>query len=103
VFLLSASVDPRDLHSFPTRRSSDLDHAIRHVILGADLFTNKNFNIRLGYNFRRGEEMRILEQRSFAGFSAGFGLKINRLRFEYSHARFTLAGNTNVLGLSVKL
>lgn len=82
---------------------SFFDHAIRHVILGADLFTNKNFNIRLGYNFRRGEEMRILEQRSFAGFSAGFGLKINRLRFEYSHARFTLAGNTNVLGLSVKL
>lgn len=80
-----------------------IDHALRHVIIGADLFTNKNFNLRLAYNFRRGEEMRILEQRSFAGFSAGFGLKINRVRFEYSHSRFTLAGNTNVLGLSIKL
>lgn len=82
---------------------SFFDNALRHVIIGADLFTNKKFNIRLAYNFRRGEEMRVIEQRSFAGFSAGFGLTINRVRFEYSHSRVTLAGNTNVLGLSIKL
>lgn len=80
-----------------------LDNALRHIIIGADVFTNKKFNIRFAYNFRRGEEMKILEQKSFAGFSAGFGLKLNRIHFEYSHSRFTLAGNTNVLGLSIKL
>lgn len=79
------------------------DHALRHVIFGADLFTNKKFNLHLAYNFRRGEEMKVLEQRSFAGFSAGFSLKLNRIHFEYSHSRVTLAGNTNLLGLSIKL
>ena len=27
----------------------------------------KGFNLRLGYNFRRGEELRIVEKRAFAG------------------------------------
>ena len=54
-----------------------LDNVVRHTIIGAELFPEGGFNIRLGYNFRRSEELRIINQRSFAGLSAGFGLKIN--------------------------
>ena len=79
------------------------NNLMRHIVLGVELFPEKNFNIRLGYNFRNGEEMKLLEQRSFAGFTAGFGLKVNRFRIEYAYNRFTLAGNTNLFGLSVKL
>ena len=45
-------------------------NALRHVIIGAELFPNKGFNFRVGYNFRRAEELRILEQRNFSGISA---------------------------------
>jgi hypothetical protein len=41
-----------------------------------ELFLKKSFNLRLGYNFRRAEELRILEQ-SAIGVSLGFGLKFN--------------------------
>lgn len=76
---------------------------LRHVVVGFELFPEKNFTIRLGYNFKNGEEMKILEQRHFAGISAGFGLKVKRFKIEYAYNRFTLAGNTNLFGLSVKL
>lgn len=79
------------------------NNLMRHVVLGVELFPEKNFNIRLGYNFRNGEEMKIIEQKHFAGFTAGFGLKVKRFRIEYAYNRFTLAGNTNLFGLSVKL
>ncbi|UUV20517.1 type IX secretion system protein PorQ [Paenimyroides aestuarii] len=79
------------------------NNLLRHVVFGVEFFPEKNFNVRLGYNFRNGEEMRILEQRHFAGFTAGFGLQVKRFRFEYAYNRFTLAGNTNLFGLSVKL
>src|SRR5690554_1696489 len=79
------------------------NNLLRHVVLGVELFPQNNFNIRLGYNFRNGEEMKLLEQRHFAGFTAGFGLKMKRFRIEYAHNRFTLAGNTNLFGLSVQL
>lgn len=101
--------------SNPNRSQTDLENNIteekvtfgnnlmRHVVVGVELFPEKNFNIRLGYNFRNGEEMKLLEQRHFAGFTAGFGLQVKRFKIEYAYNRFTLAGNTNLFGVSVKL
>ena len=71
------------------------------MVLGAELFPKKGFNLRLGYNFRRGEELRILEQRNFSGISLGFGLKIKKIKFNYSYSRYTLAGNTSLFGLTI--
>ena len=80
---------------------SVINNAMRHVIIGVELFPKKSFNLRIGYNFRRGEELSILEQRTFAGISLGFGLKFNNLKFNYSYSRYTLAGNTSLLGLTI--
>ena len=48
---------------------------MRHTILGAELWPDRGFNIRIGYNFRRAEELRILDQRNFSGLSFGVGIK----------------------------
>ena len=78
-------------------------NALRHVIFGVELFPKKSLNIRLGYNFRRAEELLVLEQRNFSGISVGFGLKINKLKFNYSYSRYTLAANTSLFGLTLNL
>lgn len=80
---------------------SVFNNALRHVIIGAELFPEKGFNIRVGYNFRRSAELKLLEQRSFSGLSVGFGLKIHKLKFNYSYSRYTLAANTSLFGLTV--
>ncbi len=80
-----------------------LGKAIRHTILGAELFPEGGFNIRLGYNFRRAEELRIVDQRNFSGLSAGFSMKIKKLRFSYTHAKYTSAANSNFFGLQLNL
>lgn len=82
---------------------SFVNNALRHVIFGVELFPKKAFNIRLGYNFRRAEELRIEEQRNFSGISLGIGLKMNRLKFNYSYSRYTLAGNSSLFGLILNL
>lgn len=82
---------------------SAMGNALRHVIFGFELFPKRSFNLRLGYNFRRAEELLILEQRNFSGISVGFGLKLNKLKFNYSYSRYTLAGNTSLFGLTVNL
>lgn len=99
----------------PARVTSDLDgnsssekigflgQVIRHTILGAELFPDGGFNIRLGYNFRRGEELRIIDQRNFSGISAGFSIKMNKMRFSYTHAKYTSAANSNLFGLQIDL
>ena len=83
---------------------SVFNNALRHVILGAELFPEKKaFNIRLGYNFRRGQELNIIDQRNFSGVSAGFSLRFNKVRFDYSYAKYTLAANTSIFGLLIDL
>ncbi len=80
---------------------SFIGNAVRHVIIGIELFPKKPLNLRFGYNFRRAEELSVLDQRNFSGFSIGFGLKLNKLKFNYSYSRYTLAGNTSLFGLTI--
>jgi len=99
----------------PARSSSDLSgnqssekvgflgQVIRHTIVGAEIFPEGGFNIRLGYNFRRGEELRIIDQRNFSGLSAGISIKMNNMRFSYTHAKYTSAANANFFGLQIDL
>jgi len=82
---------------------SFFNNALRHLVLGAELFPEKGFNIRIGYNFRRAEELRILEQRNFSGLSFGVGLKMNKIKFSYAHARYSSAANTSFFGLNIDL
>lgn len=80
-----------------------LNNAMRHLILGAELFPKRGFSIRLGYNFRRAEELRIVDQRNFSGLSFGIGMKLRKMRFSYSHARYTSASNASFFGLQIDL
>jgi hypothetical protein len=99
----------------PARATTDLDgnqtqervgflnETLRHTILGAELFPDRGFNVQLGYNFRRAEELRIVDQRNFSGLSFGIGIKLNKMRFNYSHARYNGASNTSFFGLQIDL
>ena len=80
-----------------------LSQLIRHTLVGAELFPDRGFNIRFGYSFRRAEELRILDQRNFSGLSFGIGIKFNKLRFSYTHARYSSASNTSFLGVQISL
>lgn len=80
---------------------SFFNNALRHVILGAELFPEKGFNLRLGYNFRRSEELRIVDKRNFSGISVGFGLRFGKVKFDYSYSRYTIAANTSLFGLMI--
>lgn len=82
---------------------SFINNALRHVILGAELFPGKSFNLRAGYNFRRSAELSIQDKRTFSGISVGVGLRFNKLRFDYSYSRYTLAANTSLFGLTINL
>ncbi|ARV08731.1 penicillin-binding protein [Winogradskyella sp. PC-19] len=80
-----------------------LNNLMRHTILGAELWPDRGFNLRIGYNFRRAEELRILDQRNFSGLSFGVGLKINKMKFSYTHARYTASANSSFFGLQIDL
>jgi hypothetical protein len=101
--------------SNPNRATEDLDggvtqekvsffnNAMRHVIVGAELFPGRSFNVRAGYNFRRAAELGLVDKRTFAGISAGFSVRFNKLRFDYSYSRYTIAATTSLFGMTINL
>lgn len=101
--------------SNPTRAQNQLDgteipekisffnQALQHVIIGAELFPEHLFSIRLGYNFRRSQELKILEKRSFSGLSAGFGFLMNRIHFDYAYTRLSVQNQTHSFGILINL
>ncbi|MDO4225188.1 MAG: type IX secretion system protein PorQ [Bergeyella zoohelcum] len=110
-FPLAITITAHDLQKFNI--SSDYDYneqkvkftrkILDHFSFGAEFFPEETFNIRLGYNVKRGNELAVLDQRSFAGLSAGFGVKISFFRFDYAHLRYHNASNMNLIGLSMDL
>ncbi|PZD77864.1 type IX secretion system protein PorQ [Mesonia sp. K7] len=79
------------------------NNVLRHTIIGAELFPESGFNIRLGYNFRKSEELRIVDQRSFAGLSGGISIKFNKVRLSYTYARYSSAANSSFFGVNINL
>lgn len=78
---------------------SEFENAMRHLILGIELFPEKGFNLRLGYNYRRAKELQLSEVRTLAGFSAGFGLKMGRFKLNYGYTKYHPAENTSTFSL----
>jgi len=78
-------------------------NAMRHFVIGAELFPESILNIRLGYNFRRSAELKLQNVRTFSGFSYGFGIKMNKLKFNYAYSKFHSAANASTFSLLIDL
>lgn len=110
-FPLAITITAHDLQKFDISSEYNLnDQEVNigrkiadHFSIGAELFPEKNFNVRLGYNAKRGNELAVVDQRNFSGLSAGFGLKISKFKIDYAHVRYHNSSNVNQLGLSIDL
>ena len=74
-------------------------NAIRHFVIGAELFPESAINLRAGYNFRRASELKLQNARSFSGISFGIGIRMNKFTFNYAFSRYHAATNTSTFSL----
>ena len=80
-----------------------IGNALRHVVIGAELFPESAINLRIGYNFRRAAELKLQNARTFSGISFGFGLKMNKIKLNYAYSRFHSAVNASTFSLLIDL
>ena len=82
-----------------------VDNIFRHLIFSGEFLLGKNENLRLriAYNHLRRKELSLPSFRSLAGFSAGFGIKVNVFRLDYGVGYHHLAGANNHLTISTDL
>jgi len=76
---------------------------ISHLIAGVEFVPVKGFSLRLGYNYRRRNELKVQERVSTVGFSWGVSLRIKKLDVSYSRATYHLTGSTNHFSITTNL
>lgn len=80
-----------------------IDKFMRHMMVGTAVHIGDRLEVRLGYNYRRRQEMKIDDKTAMVGFSWGLGLNLNRFRISYGRALYHLAGGTNHFSFSMNL
>ncbi|NJK84207.1 MAG: type IX secretion system protein PorQ [Saprospiraceae bacterium] len=85
--------------------NGQLTNFFRHFVFNGEFFLGKseNLQLRMGYNVLRGQELKVTNLRSLAGFSFGVGLKVKRFRIDYGQGVFHLAGSMNYFSFSSNL
>ncbi len=72
-------------------------------MVGAELFPDQGFSLRTGFNFQRAQELGLNNKRTFAGISVGFGLKVKRLKLNYSFSKYHIVADTHSFSLEINL
>lgn len=75
----------------------------KHILGGVEFIPSENFLLSLGYNYRRSSEQSIVQRTSFGGFSAGFSMKVKKLRVGASYAKYHISGSTLQMTLSTNM
>ncbi|MBK7668658.1 MAG: type IX secretion system protein PorQ [Sphingobacteriaceae bacterium] len=75
----------------------------RHMTFATEIILTKNFNLRVGYNWRLHKEMMLPDKRTASGLSFGFGFKINRFALSYAYTKYNITGTSSVIGITTHL
>jgi hypothetical protein len=76
---------------------------MRHFIMNIEVLFTKNFNLRLGYNFLRRNELTLTEKKGLSGFSMGLGLKISAIQISFAKTLYMPYEGSNHITISGNL
>jgi hypothetical protein len=80
-----------------------VDKTMRHFVIGTEFKIGNSLVLRLGYNYRRRQELKLDTKPGMVGFSWGVGLNVTKFRISYGRAIYHLAGGTNQFSFSMNL
>lgn len=75
----------------------------RHLSMQAELITAGVFQLRVGFDYQRRQELKLEQRPGLSGLSIGIGLNFRKFRVDYGFMVYSSAGMSNCIGLSTKL
>ena len=99
---LTISLMGYNLHSYDGDGSA-LDEALRHVAIGGEFRFGQPVSVRFGYNPRRHEELSDGGRLDLAGVTAGFGINLRRVVFDYAYNAWSSFGGLHQLSVRTRI
>ena len=75
----------------------------RHIDFGGELSIGKHIQLRMGYNPKRRQELKVESYLGMVGFSWGFGLQFSNFNLNYGRSTYHLHGSPNYFSFSTDL
>ena len=72
----------------------------RHIDVGGELSIGKHIQLRMGYNPKRRQELKVDSYLGMVGFSWGLGIKISNFKINYGRSTYHLHGSPNYFSFS---
>ncbi|MDR0873109.1 MAG: type IX secretion system protein PorQ [Prevotellaceae bacterium] len=79
------------------------ENLIRHFIFGIDFVPSDKFYIAIGYNCRRQQELKVLDNKSLNGFTGGIGLKLYKFNLGFAIAKYNPSNLSYHISISTNL
>ena len=105
----------KEFATLPFRISAtmvDLNHwnykFINHLVAGVDVLFSQQIYVAVGYNFRRADEMKIMdneeeESNHGAGLSFGAGLQLERFKLQLGYGKYHVSSNSLLVNVTYTL
>jgi len=78
------------------------EKALLHVVPSAEILLGRHMMLRVAYNYRRRQELVLIEKPALTGVSFGVGLRVSKLHISYGYSQLHLAGISNTFTLAVR-
>ena len=72
---------------------------MRHIKVGGEVFLSKSIVGRIGYDYRRRQELKIDQKTGASGISWGLAVRLSYFQFSYGRASYHLAAPSNLFSL----
>lgn len=81
------------------RSNRGVEQILRRIGIGAELLLSDNFQLLVGYNHKRKQELKLEEISGGAGFSYGLMANIKGIELRFSRATFHAAGGSSFISI----
>ena len=86
--------------TIPIPKANFIEKTARHIVVSTELLISKSLTLRMGFNYHRRQEMKLVERPGLSGFCFGVGFKTKLIRIDYGFVMYSKAGYNNVISLS---
>jgi hypothetical protein len=91
--------DPNGINSSASGQTA-MSSVMRHLSLGAEIFPENMITFRIGYNYRRHNDLFVSGQTGLVGFSTGLGINLSNVHFNYAVSTYYQSGLVQNFSLS---
>lgn len=91
-FPLLFTITTYNLHDLSGSDDGIIGDVFRHVALGGEFYLGQALNLRIGYNHRKHEELKMKSRLDIAGVGMGFGVNLARFNLDYAYNSWSSIG-----------